>query len=85
MKRMKYSKEKMSIESRDGIIYFWIIVVLSACYFGLIYYLTEGDREGQKEKNKETSSVNTKVVNKKENVLTYKYYKKLMSNNINIR
>ena len=78
MKRMKHSKEKMSIESRDGIIALWLFM---ACYLAAVIYFGEKDRERQKEKNKETSSINTKVVNKKENVLTYQY----CSNNINIR
>lgn len=76
MKRMKHSKEKMSIESRDTIITLWLFM---ACYIAAAIYCVE--RERLKEKNKETSSVNTKVVNKKENVLTYQYCK----NNINIR
>ena len=82
MKRMKYYKEKMSIESRDGIIALWLFM---ACYLAATIYFGERGKERQKEKNKETSSVNTKIVNKKENVLTYKYCKKLMSDNINIR
>ena len=82
MKRIKHFKEKMSIESRDGIIALWIF---KACYLAAVIYCGKRNRERQKEKNKETSSVNTKVVNKKENVLTYQYCKKLMSNNINIR
>lgn len=82
MKRIKHFKEKISIESRDGIIALWIFM---ACYLAAVIYFGERGKERQKEKNKETSSVNTKVVNKKENLLTYQYCKKNMSDNINIR